>query len=395
MTSNNTKAKINEPAQLPSKGMTAIGYKQWKLALKLFLFQTPAFREFYPGGRYTTWSSYEKDPNRIKQLANSDKLETAAQNPEHLAQRQIDLETFLGIIAKYSDEGDFDDILEKSTSLEFIFKLHERRYNLQKKGRYLLRFDTIRFDSSYESDHYKFYTNLRSCFKENLRKAGDKLKYNDGEELTENEIITPTTESLLIQIALERIDSRLPSEIDRIFGHRMDDSTCLIDLKDEIFAYIPRALATLDKDEQISCNANIIQEQLQLDSPQPIQHQYDDQHQLNALYGRNGAVFRQQLPRPRIRPDPPRHQFQYRPNASQNRFQPPPNRYPATNKPQKYCKICQALGLPQGIVTSHYPNDCYRRNALLNQEMTLYEHDETSYNEPLSYVPEDYPLQQD
>ena len=38
-------------------------------------------------------------------------------------------------------------------------------------------------------------------------------------------------------------------------------------------------LAKQNKDEQISCNANIIQEQLQLDSPQPIQHQYDDQHQ--------------------------------------------------------------------------------------------------------------------
>ena len=80
------------------------------------------------------------------------------------------------------------------------------------------------------SDYFKFYTDIRSCFKSNLLKTGDSVQYKKT-TMTEDEKVTPTTECLLISIALERIDSRLPDEIDRIFGHRMNDGTTLIDLQ--------------------------------------------------------------------------------------------------------------------------------------------------------------------
>ena len=337
-----SRIRIEPPNQLPSSGVTPIQYKQWKIALKIFMNQTAEYREFYPGGKYTAWKPYEDNPLRIAELADNDAPPENTTADEHLAQRRIHLETFLGIIARYSDEGDFDDIVEKSSSLEWIHVLHERRYGIQKKGRYFHRMDSIRFDKSTMTDYFKFYTDLRSCFKSNLRKRGDMIKFK-GAKLEEDEKITPTTECLIIQIALERIDSRLPAEIDRIFGHLMDDNTTLIDLQSEIFSYIPRALAALDKEEQMMCNAR---------------HVCDKKHEepkeevgINAIFNKSGQ--------------------------GRNNFR---QRRPATRPQQrqiKFCRVCQALDLPTTTFTSHDTRECSRKAVL--QEIKI--HDDDTENE--------------
>ncbi len=331
-----SRIKIEPPSQLPSSGITAIQYKQWKVALKIFLQQTPEFREFYPGGKYPQWEALEDNPLRIPKLATSDKKATSTPDElsEHLAQRRINLETFLGIIARYSDEGDFDDILEKSTNLEFIFQLHERRYGIQRKGRYFHRLDSIRFDKSTMSDHYKFYTDIRSCFKSNLLKQGDPVKSKNS-VMPEDEKISPTTECLLISIALERIDPRLPAEIDRIFGHRMNEGITLLDLHSEIFSYVPRALEALDRDEMV-CNAYLLQQQ---------QHETDESNNeevdLNA--------FSYAKPKMNTRPN-----RSFKPNQQRNQ----------SNYSKKFCKVCQALEMPTYIINSHNPSDCQKKHML-------------------------------
>lgn len=331
--------KVDPPTQLPSSGITAIQHKQWKVALKIFLHQTPEFREFYPGGLYPTWVSLEEDPNRIDKLVGLDTPPENSDKKEHLAQRRIYLETFLGIIARYSDEGDFDDIMEKSTSLEWIFQHHERRYGIQRKGRYLFRLDSIRFDKATMDDYNKYYNDLRSCFKSNLRKKDELIKYRNT-TLKEDERISPTTECLLIQMTLERIDPRLPAEIDRIFGYRMDDNTTLIDLQSEIFSYIPRALASLDREENMSCNAHCVRNE---HFQQPTNTE-PTQHDLNAMYGRQQ------------RQQPQQQRYQQR---GGNRQQHKP-----AQKTQKFCKVCQALELPQNVVQSHYPSECRRKTMI-------------------------------
>lgn len=365
-----SRVKIDPPNQLPSSGLTSIKYKQWKIALKIFLHQTVEFREFYPGGKYETWTAYEDNPLRIARKAENDNPPQGVQNAEHLAQRQIQLETFLGIIARYSDEGDFDDVMEKSTSLEWIYNLHERRYGIQKKGRYFNRIDSIRFDKTTMTDYHKFYTDIRSCFKSNLRKRGENIKYKN-QRLEEDEKLTPTTECLLVYMALERIDSRLPNEIDRVFGHLMDDSTTLIDIQTEIFSYIPRALATLDREDQAELNAYQVYQQ-QAEAPvlrQPVFQQPTYQQpvlqqptvntasdhamiNVNAMYSNAGPQNRQFRPRnPR-----PNQRFP----SQQNRRQ----------LSQKFCKLCHALDLPQTVTQSHNSDQC-RKKALL-QELTVH-----------------------
>ena len=364
-----TRVRIEPPNQLPSAGLTPIKYKQWKVATKIFLQQTPEFREYYPGGKYPTWTPLEDNPHRIDDLNANDNVPQNTNRDEHLAQRRINLETFLGIIARYSDEGDFDDIMEKSSSLEWIFSLHERRYGIQKKGRYFNRIDSIRFDKTTMSDHHKFYTDLRACFKSNLRKEGDTIKYKNNLKLEQDEKISPTTECLIIYMALERIDPRLPTEIDRIFGHRMDESTTLMDMQTEIFSYIPRALASLDRDDT-ELNAyhmhadHLYQQQVQ----QPEQHQFaPPEPSVNAMYGRPYQPRFPYKPTPRTQ-----MRSQYNPRiaaASTNR----------TNT--RHCKLCQALDLPNSVFNSHTTNNCRKRAQLQQIELDEQTQDITTYQQ--------------
>ena len=341
-----SRIRIEPPNQLPSSGITPIQYKQWKIALKIFMQQTPEYREFFPGGKYTTWTPYEDNPHRITALADDDAPPADVEESEHLAQRRIHLETFLGIIARYSDEGDFDDIIEKSSSLEWIHILHERRYGIQKKGRYFHRIDSIRFDKSTMTDYFKFYTDLRSCFKSNLRKKGDFVKYKNV-KIEEDEKITPTTECLIITLALERIDSRLPAEIDRIFGHLMDDNTTLIDLQSEIFSYIPRALDSLNKEEQMVCNARHVCSEKPAD-PKP-------EVDINAMYQK---------------PQFQRSQGTFKQKRQTSR--------PTPQRIVKFCRVCQALDLSPLTFTSHNTNECTRKTML--QEIQL-EDDDDQYDD--------------
>jgi hypothetical protein len=323
-----SRIRIEPPNQLPSAGLTSIKYKQWKVALKIFLQQTTEYREFFPGGKYASWEALEDNPHRISKLSNDDKQATVAENTEHLAQRRIHLETCLGIIARYSDEGDFDDIMERSTSIEWIHQLHERRYGIQRRGRYFHRLDSIRFDKATMTDHFKFYTDIRSCFKSNLLKSGDQVKYKNT-TLTEDEKVSPTTECLLISIAMERIDTRLPAEIDRIFGYRMNDGTSLMDLQSEIFSYIPKALETLDRDEMM-CNAYVMKKEAYHE-----EEEVDNDIEVNAFtYGR------------------PRFQNKQGKNMRQGK-----------NQNKKFCKVCKALEMPEYVVNSHNPQDCRKKTT--------------------------------
>lgn len=340
-----SRIRVEPPAQLPSNGLTTIKYKQWKVALKIFLQQTPEYREYFPGGLYPTWQPSEDFPNRIKSLHADDVLEKDITTKEQLAQRRIHLETFLGIIARYSDEGDFDDIMEKSTSLEWIHLIHERRYGIQRKGRYFHKLDSLRFDKATMTDYYKFYSDIRSCFKGNLMKAGEIVKYKQ-EAIKEDEKISPSTECLLIQIALERIDSRLPTEIDRIFGYRMEDGTTLMDLCSEIFAYVPRALASLEREENMSCSSCNVHQHNQSESGIP--EYANESVDINAMtYNRTPRVQTRQQGRQSNR------------SGYQQRQQ----------YTQKFCKICKALELPQSVVSSHNSSECKKK--ILLQEVFL------------------------
>ena len=70
--------------------------------------------------------------------------------------------------------------------------------------------------------------------------------YRGGKQLTEDEVISPTFESIIMMWALEKLDQRLPAQVKKQFGFRMEGNITLIDLQTAVFQAVPGMIEELD-----------------------------------------------------------------------------------------------------------------------------------------------------
>ena len=67
--------------------------------------------------------------------------------------------------------------------------------------------------------------------------------------LTEDEKMSPAMLNFVLFFTIHSIDPRLVSKIKDKWGHLIDDTTCLYDLKDIILKAIPEMVQKIDKKE--------------------------------------------------------------------------------------------------------------------------------------------------
>ena len=234
-----TGIKIKLPEKLPTQGLTPVALKAWKGQLTLFLRQSRVFRRFLTGGLYANWTAAEEDQNRIDDL-HADDIPGQNHQPGddrngRLAERRNQLETFLGIIAGLCDPCQYEDILQRSTSVEWIYRLIEVDHDIQKKGRHFLKLADIKYDKNGSEKPNIFYKRLRSHFLDNLRKTGERVKSRNNAALDEDERMSPTLENTVVYLALKEIDPKLPTHVEQTYGHRLDADTTLFDIQAEVF----------------------------------------------------------------------------------------------------------------------------------------------------------------
>lgn len=85
-------------------------------------------------------------------------------------------------------------------------------------------------------DYQEYYADFRSEINKCLRKKGSKF---GGNEVIEDEKISPTFDEIIILWCLERIDQRLPSKVTESFSSKLSDNISLLDLQTDIFRNIP------------------------------------------------------------------------------------------------------------------------------------------------------------
>ena len=345
-----TTIKIKLPETLPAEKLTPVKFKAWKGQLIVYLKQSPEYRRFLPAGIYSTWSANVDVADRIQALHASDIPGDAPARAPRLVDRQTQLETFLSIIASICHSSQYDDVMQRSTSVEWIWNLIESDYDIQKTGRHFLKIDEISFKKGTES-HNAYYKRLRSHFSDNLRKTGEKQKSKNDTALTEDEKLSPTLENTIVYMALKDIDPRLPAHVEQIYGHRMDKDTTLFDLQVEIFQALPKLITDLDTKD---ANLGAIQGYQHYGYQQTTEEQ--EQPDLaafgyNQRGGRGGPPHRGQYNRPRGAG--PRPQFQ---NAVQPRFRVPPS------NTGKLCNLCRDARFPPRVYLSHNMNTCNRWN---------------------------------
>ena len=141
-----TSIKIRLPEKLPTEGLTPVKFKAWKGQLIVYLKQSADYRRFLPpNGPYATWSATADVVDRIEAVHANDQAANNAQNAARLTDRQTQLETFLSIIAGVCDSSQYDDVMQRSTSVAWIWNLIESDYDIQKTGRHFLKLDDIAF----------------------------------------------------------------------------------------------------------------------------------------------------------------------------------------------------------------------------------------------------------
>ena len=179
--------KLLPPEKLPAEGLTAVKFEAWRSTLVVFLKQNDDFRRFLPGGIYAQWTAADENPDRIAALDNDDAPQ-AGNNNENAAQRlekrQTQLETMLTHIAGLVDPTEYKDVMIRSTSVDWIWRLIEADNDIEKKGRHFLKLDTLHFNKSGNEKPAAFYRRFRSFFSDNLRKTGEiEESRNNGNKL--------------------------------------------------------------------------------------------------------------------------------------------------------------------------------------------------------------------
>ena len=255
-----TTIKLHVPKDLPEEGLTAVAFEAWQNQTLSFLEQEVINYEFI-SGNYSSWSAKNEtaDGKRIVRLHNDDPdkkvidartgAENVAANPGLLVtllnKRNSQLAKFIQLIANMCQYSEQPDILTASTSLNWIWDYLKKHYNIESRGSHII--DVAAINPKTNQKPIVFYKQFRSGVVNNLRKLGDKMLYKGGKQLTEDEIISPTFENIILLWALEKFDTRLPTKVKKDFGFRMEGDTTLFDLQTAIFQAVPGMIEELDE----------------------------------------------------------------------------------------------------------------------------------------------------
>ena len=220
--------------------------------------------------------------------------------------------------------------MNSSTSFNWIWDHLCKHYNIETKGSHFLDVASMRPTPGQKP--VVFYKKFRCGFLNNLRKKDDEILYNNT-RLTDDEKISPTFESAILMWALEKLDERLPSKVQKDFGFRMEGNTTLIDLPTAIFQAVPGMIEELDNGTELrAVQAEDPDAQLSAGGPRGGRGGYGGG--ANRFRGGRGGIrgFRQ----------------------------PFPNKRPTGNADMKKgCRVCRLAGKTDAVVNSHIMKECF------------------------------------
>ena len=142
------------------------------------------------------------------------------------------------------------DIIDKSLSLDWIWKRIRKHYNLQQSEVHFLRIANIKkeVDERYETLFQRIIAHLD----DNLLTTDSGIEH-DGARIAANEELTPTCERLAVYLWLNLIDQRLPGYVARTYSHDLQKQS-LKDLQPRICDAMDSLLAELQSQEDIQVN---------------------------------------------------------------------------------------------------------------------------------------------
>ena len=247
LTPNMAPVLIYPPNKLPKHGVTELVFNVWKKELEIFLVQDSRWEVFMTDGIYGTWEAYVDNPNRITEPAGSDDM-------ARLALRQSELCTFLNLVAQACNGAFHDEIIQYSTSLQWVYaKLCEENI-IKEPERHIFNLLDVHYPPGLMAiDFYEHYRNIVIA---NLRKQGDIIRWQKNRVLEVDEELSPTFEDLILVNVLLLIDTCLPGCVREKYYNLIGQAESLMDYKEDILNEVPFFLSSKEVNPAANYNSN-------------------------------------------------------------------------------------------------------------------------------------------
>ena len=226
-----------KPWTLEDNNVTISSYLNWQSNQKYHLSLNNEFARFIADG--FTWQ-VQSTPNR----GLTDDADGVADR-KNAAQKNIQLESMLCIIAQFCPSVIRSDIIKKSTSLKWIWQRVRKYYGFSQSEVNFLKLSEIhrRPEERYET----FYQRIVAHLDDNLLTVESEIKH-DGAALTTDEVMSPTTERLAVYLWLTMIDARLPAYVSRVYARDLASNSCK-DIQPQICESMDLLLAEINAQE--------------------------------------------------------------------------------------------------------------------------------------------------
>ena len=241
-----------------SKVETINSFENWKQNLIYTLSLDSNFAPFLAEG--VTWRKKTKAQPLRGFADDGDSVPTA----KRLTARQKTnfLELMLGQIANYCPIISRSTLVKNSTSLEFIWQTIREHFGFQVTGAHFIDFSDIQLAADERPED--LYQRLMAFVEDSLLRPNS-LSHH-GDQLTEDEELTPTLENLVVLTWLKLIHPSLPRLVKQRYGTVLRSQT-LASIKPEI----SQALASLLDEIRASDDAKILRTAVSTESCRPTQ----------------------------------------------------------------------------------------------------------------------------
>ena len=178
----------------------------------------------------------------------ADGIDVGVDQRKTAIQKKITLERMLGLIAQFAPSLLRNDIVKRSTSLSWIWQRIRKHFNFAQSEVNFLNLANIKHKP--EERYETFYQRLMAHVEDNLLTIESGLLY-DGAAPVEDEVISPTTDRLMVYLWLHLIDPRLPTYVARVYAHDLSTKT-LKDIQSQLSQSMDVLLTELNAQEEIN-----------------------------------------------------------------------------------------------------------------------------------------------
>ena len=220
---------------------TISSFTSWKQNLEFQLMSCADFAPFL--AKNFKWATKKTDHRGLT----DDGVDVPEQSRKLGIQKGAVLDQMIRLITSYCPEHIQAEIERKCTSLDWIWQRIRRHYGFSQSEVHFLKLSSIKLgkDERYET----YFQRIMSHLYDNLLSAGSTLKF-DGEEVKENEEMSPTVERLAVFLWLHFIDERLPDYVSRVYAKDLQ-SYSIRDLQPQISMNMKSIIEELDTQDNI------------------------------------------------------------------------------------------------------------------------------------------------